>query len=44
MIMVDGELIIQILSKFLDSWELLVSNLTYIIPMFYFIKLIAMMF
>ncbi len=44
MIMAYGELIIQILSTFLDSWEVLASSLTYIIPMLHFIELIAMMF
>jgi hypothetical protein len=44
MIVADGELIIQILSTFLDSWEVLANSLTYVIPMFYFIDLIAMMF
>jgi len=44
MIMAYGELITQILSTFLDSWEILASSITYIIPMFYFIELIAMMF
>jgi len=44
MIMVGGELITQILSTFLDSWEVLASSLTYIIPILYFIELITMMF